>query len=182
MLQLMPMCYICTTNFRVVIMQEVGAGRGIAGIIKSLVIILCLPVYAFATLGQSTNSIAIDAAQLGIETADLQTFKTESKPAIESYSVYQMTTLSGIEIKQFVSNDKVFAIVWQGESTPNLTQLLGKYFHDYESATPKYKSQTLQSIEEQDFIAYFGNARGRYYGKALIPSLMPNGLNYTSIK
>ena len=161
-------------------MNRIGIRKGATTIFKSL--ILCMPMYAFATLGQNTASIATDAAQLGVETADMQTIKAESSAGIESYSVYRMTTLSGVEIKQFVSNDKVFAMVWQGESVPNLIQLLGKYFHDYESATPKYKSLTLQSIEQQDFIAYFGNARGRYYGKALVPSLMPEGLNYTSIK
>lgn len=99
-----------------------------------------------------------------------------------TYSIYQMTTLSGIEIKQYVAADKVFAVVWQGETAPNLTQLLGKYFHLYDSTTPKYKSSTLHCIEDQDLIVYYGNVNGYFYGRAIIPSLIPSGLAILKIK
>lgn len=150
-----------------------------------LVILLYLPMGSvFATLGQPLSTINADAADLGINISgqDLQNYKVESFSNNVQYSFYQITSSSGIEVKQYVANDKVFAIVWQGESTPNLSQLLGKYFHVYESATPKYKSSTLESIEQQDFIAYFGSSRGHFYGKALVPSLIPEGLNYIRIK
>ncbi len=165
-------------------MQTIRTKPIFPGITIILSIAFFLPSSAFATLGQNNSSIAIDASQLGIvnPNADLQTMRLESSGGNQYYSIYQMTTMSGIEIKQFYYNDKVFAIVWQGDSAPNLSLLFGKYFHIYESATPKYKSSTLQSIEQQDFIAYVGNAHGQYYGKAMIPSLTPDLLNYTSIK
>jgi hypothetical protein len=147
---------------------------------KCFGIAICCPTFAFAVLGQESASIISDSSQAETTTPNIQVTKVESGNA---YSVYQVTTQNGVEIRQFVSSDnKVFAVVWQGESSPNLSQLLGKYFNSYESAVPKYKSANLQSIEQSDFIAYVGNSRGYYYGKAIIPSLIPHSLNYISIK
>lgn len=147
---------------------------------------LLLPLTAVATLGQDMVSIAKDAVSLGVvdNITQIQTAIVESSIANDnnSYSIYQMTTNSGIEIKQYVADDKVFAITWQGESSPNLNQLLGKYFSTYTNATPKYKSSALLRIENQDLIIYYGNIDNYFYGRAILPSLIPNGLSMIKIK
>ncbi|MBP9742808.1 MAG: DUF2844 domain-containing protein [Burkholderiales bacterium] len=148
--------------------------------------ILLMPMTTFATLGQDMVSVAKDAVNLGIvdNTAHVQTAIIESSIPNDNntYSIYQMTTTSGIEIKQYIADDKVFAITWQGESSPNLNQLLGKYFHTYTNATPKYKSSALLRIEDQDLIIYYGNIDNYFYGRAIISTLVPSGLSMIKIK
>lgn len=152
------------------------------------IVLLCLPVCAFATLGQNFASITQDAAQLSsVESTTVaypQMLPVESGDANSNavYSVYQIKASNGNEVRQYIANDKVFAVVWQGESAPNLNQLFGKYYYVYESSPRKYKSSTLESIQGQDFISYSGRAMGKFYGKAIVPSLIPDGVSMIKIK
>jgi hypothetical protein len=145
------------------------------------ILILFLSIYtisAYATLGDDIKSINIDNKDLkGVQTA-----VTTINGNNATYLIYETKIKDKFEIKQYVSNNKVFAIVWQGPVLPDLAKLLGDYYTLYQTVAPKYKSSTLQSIEDQDFISYFGSSNNYFYGKAIIPSLMPQDLIMIKIK
>ncbi|MCX8515303.1 MAG: DUF2844 domain-containing protein [Burkholderiales bacterium] len=135
-------------------------------------------VTSYATLGDEVKTINVDNKDL----TDTQTTVTTVNDNNATYLIYDTKVKNKFEVKQYVSNNKVFAIVWQGIMLPDLSKLLGNYYIQYQTVSPKYKSSTLQSIEDQDFISYFGSSNKYFYGKAIIPSLMPQDLVMIKIK
>ena len=53
----------------------------------------------------------------------------------DAYTVHEMQSSSGTAVREYVSSTgTVFAVAWQGPWLPDLRQLLGPYFDDYQRA------------------------------------------------
>ncbi len=148
----------------------------------SLLIVGLLPISAWATLGENSSSIMNDQIALkATSTPDLQSSDLE-KASINAYQIQSFTTTTGIVVKQYTYNQKVFAIIWNGKKVPDQNQLLGKYFPDFQTSNPSYKSLTVRKVQNADFISSTGGWMGHYAGEAFIPSLAPAGVTLTSLK
>src|ERR1700751_3889695 len=100
-----------------------------AGII---LMVLCGALPAFAALGEDASSVATDQAHLKASVRMVPH---------QFYSVQEMQTPSGTTVRQFVSPaGTVFAVSWQG-AAPDLQQLLGTYFDEFESAATSEPSR-----------------------------------------
>ena len=152
---------------------------------KSLLSLLIgglLPLSAWATLGESPSSIMNDQIALkATPTQDLQSSDLE-KASANAYQIQSLTTDTGIVVKQYTYNGKVFALVWNGKKVPDQNQLLGKYFPAFQTSTPSYKSLTVRKVHNADFISSTGGWMGHYAGEAFIPSLAPAGVTLDSLK
>lgn len=141
-----------------------------------------IPLSAWATLGENSASIMSDQIALkATPTQDLQSSDLE-KASVNDYQIQSLTTATGIVVKQYTYNGKVFAIIWNGKKVPDQNQLLGKYFPAFQTSSPSYKSLTVRKVQNSDFISSTGGWMGHYAGKAFIPSLAPAGVTLDSLK
>jgi hypothetical protein len=94
-------------------------------------------------------------------------------------------------VHEYVTPDgKVFGVSWQGSIRPNLKELFGSYYSDYQSALHSSQEQTgrlrLRSrsmvSNGRNFHVEIGGHMGFSRGCAWIPSLIPSGFNTNEIR
>src|SRR5262252_3454932 len=83
---------------------------------------------------------AVEAA-LGGDAATVQTDRVQMKGALlritstETFTVHEMRSPSGPTVREYLSPaGKVFGVAWDGPTTPDLQQLLGSYYDEYQRA------------------------------------------------
>lgn len=130
---------------------------------------LFAPVHA--ALGGATASAKSDAAKLQgrMESTSHAMFTTAA-----------ITLPSGTVVKEYISPaGSVFALSWHGLRPPDLSQLLGHYYADYQAAlasrsTPRHHHVLLKG-NGMVFEAH-GHMRDMR-GSVYLPALMPAGLS-----
>lgn len=137
-----------------------------------------ITIGAHATLGEHVDSVSADA----------KVFKIQSKVSSRSqerFAVHEIAYGPGF-IKQFANSDgKIFAIVWEGLRTPDLTQLLGNYYDDYEQnlqGTKRIFGQRFQNVRGRNVVVEKWGVMRRLQGRAYDPFLMPEGVSIREIK
>lgn len=146
--------------------------KGMFLLLCSFVFIFTLP--GFAALGENASSIRSDQAHLNA---------SERVVAHQLYSVHEMQTAAGSTIRQFVSPDgDVFAVSWQG-ANPDLRQLLGQHFDEYNAAASKaaHAGRGVH-IETGDLVFESGGHMRYVAGRAFLQSKMPSGVTRDEIR
>jgi hypothetical protein len=146
-------------------------------VLSALLILALASAHAWATLGQSEATVKSDQLQLKSQ---------EQAQTLEAYTVHQLTTDAGQTVKEFVSPQGiVFGVSWQGRSVPDMTQLLGTYINNLQTATPAQKHiQPRRGITVQngDFV-YSNFCRMQMCsGRAYIVSVVPRNVSAESIR
>lgn len=142
---------------------------------KAAVALMCFAASAFipvhAALGGSAASVQSDAVKL--------------QGRMESTSHTMFTTAvvslpSGTVVNEYISPaGSVFALSWHGLRPPDLSQLLGHYYADYQAAVARQSHvrhhHILINTNGMVFEAHghMRNMRGSVY----LPALMPAGLS-----
>ena len=81
---------------------------------------------AFAALGEPASSVQADQAHLQ---GTLRTTQTQS------YTIHEIRAATGTNVREYVSSSgRVFAVAWQGPWPPDMRQILGSYFEQYQQA------------------------------------------------
>src|SRR5947207_7700230 len=95
---------------------------------SALLFCLALPTSAFASLGGTVSSVETDRVQMQSALVRIQ--------RAGSYSVHELQSPTGTIIREYYgASGIVFGIAWDGEWPPDLRQLLGSYFDQYQRAT-----------------------------------------------
>lgn len=144
----------------------------------------CLyPIFAWATLGGNAQSIENDAVNLStvnnnnnIKTNTLQNIQISKTNSLD-YTSYSFTTKNNTLIKEFIANNQVFAISWNGPFKTNVKQLLGQYFSNINSA-PITTSIHQAQISDNQIEYSSGGYPGEFYGTAILKSQAPKGFNF----
>jgi uncharacterized protein DUF2844 len=130
---------------------------------------------ARAALGQPVSSVESDRVRMQGELKII--------PG-EGFSVHQITTKSGITVKEFVSaGGVVFGISWRGPVFPDLSQLLGTYFPQFQraaSAQAPYHRRHLMIHTAQLVVETGGHMRD-LRGRAYLPALLPAGMGAATV-
>ena len=135
----------------------------------SLIVIIDLP-RAWAVLGDPVSSVETDrvalAGQLSMIPAQL-------------YAIQEITT-SELVVREYVSNDTIFAVAWRGKRPPNLVSFLGAYFQEYQevaaAASNGPRMRGMTRIQGPRVVVETGGHPGDIRGRAYIPSLLPSGV------
>jgi Protein of unknown function (DUF2844) len=154
---------------------------------RSLKMILALgallslfPGLAIATLGESAQSIVADHRVLG---GQVQAFGPQpSSP--NSYIVEQISTPAGVTVNEYVSSSgTVFAVSWRGPRPPDLPQLLGPYFTQYQTAAAaSHRQRRHLVLKTQGLVVETGGHMRDIRGRAYIPSLLPPNVSTEEIQ
>lgn len=145
--------------------------------LRLLVVVIAATYPAAAELGGNIDSVYRDSAHMS---ANVQV------RLAEHYRIYEITTSVGTRIREFVSSDgRVFGIAWEGPFAPEMKQLLGKNYEEYEkalrAATTKYGRRPV-SIHLQGLEFETGGHMAWYIGRAYIPLMMPSGATLQEIR
>jgi hypothetical protein len=131
--------------------------------------ILVVPAGVSATLGRDASSV--DADRVRMQGALIRIARDDA------YTVHEMQSSSGTAVREYVSSTgTVFAVAWQGPWLPDLRQLLGPYFDDYQRALQapgKRKARGPLTIELPDLTVQITGHPRAFSGRAFVPRLMP---------
>jgi len=132
--------------------------------------LLCLTAPAYAALGGDVTSVEADRAHIN---ASLRVAGNAG------YNVHEMQTPSGTTIREFVTPDqKVFAVAWEGPNMPDLRQLLGSYFEQFEAIARRAHAQRRPvSNKDDSLVIHSGGHMRAFAGTAYVPAMLPQGFN-----
>jgi hypothetical protein len=141
---------------------------------SAVLLTLALPASAFASLGGTVTSVEADRVQTKSALIGIQ--------RTVGYSVHEMLSPTGTTIREYYGSDGVvFGVAWDGEWTPDLRQLFGTYFDQYQRSTTTARragrtSHAHVAIDENGLtVRASGHARSSH-GVAYVPSLVPPGI------
>jgi hypothetical protein len=131
---------------------------------------------ALASLGGSYASVVADRAHVAA---------LLHSTAMGAGVVHRLTLPNGAVRREFAdANGSVFAITWAGRSKPDLRQLLGPYFQQFQtgSASPTgRRTHRPLSLRASDLVVHSGGANGAFWGYAYLPEQLPNGFSLTQL-
>ena len=132
---------------------------------------------AWAALGQSGATVERDQVVM----------KGQLRSgSVNGYSI-DTITVAGLEIKEYVSPDGVFAVVWKGTGVPDLPLLLGDYFGEYREGLAKARNRKPRVREpfrmKRDglVVEQAGNSRS-LWGRAYLSTRLPTGVKPEDIR
>jgi hypothetical protein len=133
-----------------------------------------LPHSARAALGGSSASIETDRVAMNGLTRPVATGALQKQ---------ELQLPTGTVVTEYLSgNGAVYAVTWRGPALPNLRQLLGIYFANYQSAArqPAVRHRVVRMNSSELVIESSGKMRG-FNGRAWVPALLPAGVTSADI-
>jgi hypothetical protein len=127
---------------------------------------------AWAALGQSAESVKADQERLG------GVLRTQE---FVGYTIHEISQPDGRVVREYVSRaGVVFGVVWEGPFMPNLSQLLGPYFEQFQkAATPASDSPRRRGplyVQTGMLVVASGGHMRSFHGRAYLINLIPAGL------
>jgi Protein of unknown function (DUF2844) len=145
----------------------------LGGSMKVVLAVLLVLTFAgtpgWASLGEHEASVSLDQ----------QVMRGELRATTQDgYSVQQITAMDGMVVKEFVSPaGMVFGVSWQGPTMPNLQQLLGSYFTQFQEASQsRTRHRGPMVLRTDKLVVESGGHMRAFHGRAYVPELMPKGV------
>lgn len=140
-----------------------------------LAIALGAPQGARAALGGTVDSVARDRTSLQGE--DIVT------PSA-NYDLHEIKAATGTTVREYVSRQgAVFALAWEGRSTPDLQQLLGDSYARYLAEARAHRgSHHLLSFSTPELVASVLRLQRSSIGHVHIPALVPAGVAVAELR
>lgn len=104
-----------------------------------------------------------------------------------SYTVTQTTLASGTVVHEYVSAaGTVFGIAWKGPRMPNLPELLGTYFTQFDNARAAMRSTQPGrgpiDLSLSGLVVRSAGHMGAFSGQAYLPQSLPAGVSAADIQ
>ncbi len=131
--------------------------------------LLAVALCGFAALGGSEESVMSDQIK----------FQATRRMVPENgYRIHEISRGDGTLIKEYVSLDgKVFGVSWKGPTLPDLSQLLGSNFAEFQSnVRPKAGRRKAAVVHNSDLVVESTGHMRAFQGRAYLSSLLPSGL------
>jgi Protein of unknown function (DUF2844) len=132
---------------------------------------------SFASLGGDISTVQADATRMQ---ARVQTTQHAA------YTLHEMQSATGATVREYASpNGTVFAVAWKGPYPPDLKQLLGSQFEQYQEAinnSSGHAGHGPVTIQLSNLVVQLSGHMGNYSGRAYIPDKVPAGISLESIR
>ena len=142
----------------------------ITGIFLFLIMLFGLPAPTWASLGQTTASVI----------ADLRHMSGELRSTIRAgYTMHEITSANGARVREYVSpNGVVFGVSWSGPFMPDLSQLLGSYFSEFQQAAQFSPGRRRAlAIDTGKLVVESAGHMRSFHGRAYVPTLLPQNIS-----
>ena len=142
-------------------------------------LILIAPSTAFASLGGTAASI--DADRVRTQGALMRIVQSNA------YALHEIRSASGTLVREYVSSSgTVFAVAWDGPWLPDLRQVLGDHFDEYQAAMSgaqrARKGRGAIAIDLPGLVVQMSGHPRAFVGRAYVPALLPSGVPLDSIR
>ena len=137
-----------------------------------------IPVPAYAALGGDESGISGDAVVTRMELRAIV-------PSEKRYRMHELRdTARNVSVRQYANPDGiVFGVAWDGQTKPDLSQVLGPYFTRYTNAAAGHSmARQLRSIDQPDFVLRVSGHMRHFTGSAWVPMLVPANVDPTEVK
>ena len=136
-----------------------------------------LTVQAFAALGSDVSSVQADQVHINASRRSMQ---------MPGYVIHELRTPVGMIIREFASSSgRIFAVSWQGPSPPDLRQLLGSHFKDFQQAVEAQGARRTHgpfSSEQNGLVVQLGGHMRSYAGHAYLSDQVPMGVRADDLR
>jgi hypothetical protein len=111
-----------------------------------------------------------------------------STSATASYTVRETTLGNGTVVREFLAADgSVFGIAWRGPQMPDLSDLLGSFFPQYQSGVKAVRAARggghgPVSVDQSNLVVRSGGHMGAFNGQAWLPAALPAGVSGSDIQ
>jgi Protein of unknown function (DUF2844) len=144
-------------------------------LLSSIALIVTVATPALAALGGDSTTVQADVARMK------GALRITSSAGV---MVHEITTSYGTVVREYITpSDKVFAISWRGPVNPDLRQMLGDYYTQYEQAAslPHPGGHRHLAIEQPGLVVQVSGRMRAFQGRAWVPSLVPQNFSVTDI-
>jgi hypothetical protein len=123
----------------------------------------------WAVLGEQVESVNSDQK---VMRGEVRAF------ALQGYSIQQVTGADRTVVKEYVTpTGMVFGISWRGPVMPNLRELLGSYFAQFQQAAQsRVRRRGPLVLRTDQFVVESGGHLRSFQGRAYVPSLLPKNV------
>jgi len=140
--------------------------------------LLCsvLPQQVFAVLGGSEASVQTDQVHMQ---ASLRT------TANAGYTVHELRAPTGVVVREYASGGTVFGVAWQGPWPPDMRQLLGSYYDQYQQALQQQSGRPGRRpvyVQLPGLVVMKSGHPRAFSGRAFVPDMMPQGVKAEDIR
>jgi hypothetical protein len=108
-----------------------------------------------------------------------------TRAAMQGYTVHQIDTPEGMQVREYVSpSGLVFGVAWQGPFMPNLPQLLGTNFAQFQQAAPTSPARRRRALAVRTgalVVESGGHMRG-FHGRAYLSNILPAGISTAVVR
>lgn len=142
----------------------------------TLMPMLLTPVLSQARLGEAESSVAATQRSLGAGKVKVR--------LRAGYKVHEVAA-EGRTVTEYSANGTVFAVAWHGQLRPNLKDIFGSYYKDYDqkrAETPQLRGRQPVQVETNDVIVVQGGHPRDFRGYAYVKSLMPKDFRLEDLK
>jgi hypothetical protein len=148
------------------------------GTLALIAALLVLPRPALGSLGGDVSSVKADLTRMN---------GTEHVVTAGAHAVHEIQLPGGTLVREYLSADgTVFGVTWRGPFRPNLQQLLGAYFDEFQQGAQDAKSRRAGRgplfISGPNIVAHMAGRSRAFIGRAYIPKLMPSGSSVADIQ
>jgi len=136
----------------------------------------CAAAPALASLGGDPTSVEADRASMK--------GALRVTPTVD-YTVHEIQTPVGTVVREYISpQGKVFAVSWRGPGIPDLRQLLGSYYGEFDQAANSTPSRNHhhRAIRTPGVIVESSGHLRTFFGRAWAPPLVPHGFSVSQIQ
>ena len=144
-------------------------------LLSSIVLTAAVATPAFAALGGDGTTVRADVARMK------GALRITSSAGV---TVHEITTSYGTVVREYLTPaDKVFAVSWHGPVIPDLRQMLGGYYGQYEQAAsaPHPGGHRHLAIERPGLVVQSSGRMRAFYGRAWAPDLLPQSFSVSDI-
>ena len=105
----------------------------------------------------------------------------------DAFTFHEMQSSSGIVIREYLtSTGTVFGVSWQGETVPDLRQLLGRYFDRYREEAARLarvrKGHGPLTVDLGDVVVQTSGHARAFAGRAYLRRFVPAGVTAETIR
>jgi len=131
----------------------------------------------FAVLGEDASSVQADRAHI---------HATLSVKAAQKYTIHELHSPAGATVREYASSSgKIFAIAWQASTLPDMKQLLGSHFEEFQQAIQAQAQRGVHGpliIHQPGLVVELGGHMRSFNGRVYLPDQMPSEVRTEEIR
>jgi len=128
-------------------------------------------------------------AELGGTVASVHNDQVAMKASIRitnaaSYTVHELAMPAGVIVREFVSGTgQVFGVAWAGPANPDLRQVLGTYFDQYQQVRQQMRApRGALNVQLPGLIVQMAGHLRSFSGRAFVPEMIPQSVRAEEIR